>query len=114
MINIFCIFAIMKETLFLLAFGVLSSCTYNELIPVCEPDEKIFSDLVLPIIESNCMGCHSEYSNRQAVLGTYDGVIDALNNHSLIDRVVSGSMPPYGFPVMSSEDITILKEWACE
>ena len=107
----------MKRVLFLFGLLILTSCTYNEITPICEPDEQIFSDLVQPIIESNCMGCHSASNNRPAILGTYDGVIDALNNYSLIDRVVSGSMPPYGSPealLMSAEDINTIKEWACE
>ena len=105
----------MKGILFLFGLGIITSCTYNELIPVCEPDEQMFSDLVKPIIESNCIGCHSESNNRPSVLITYDGVIDALNNYSLRDRVISGSMPPYGSPEMSSADINTIKEWAdCE
>jgi len=105
----------MKRIIFLFGLAILSSCTYNELIPVCEPNEQIFSDLVQSIIESNCIGCHSG-SNNQAVLGTYDGVIDALNNHALIDRITSETMPmpPYDSPAMSSAEINVIKEWACE
>ena len=105
----------MKRIIFLFSLLILTSCTYNELIPVCEPDEQIFSDLVQPIIESNCMECHSESSSQPPVLETYDGVINALNNHSLRDRVVNREMPPYGAPPMSESDINIIKNWAdCE
>lgn len=104
----------MKKIIFLFSLLIFTSCTYNEIIPICEPNEQMFYDLVQPIIEINCIGCHSESNNRPAVLETYDGVIDALNNYSLIDRVISGSMPPYGSPEMSSEDINIIKEWSCE
>lgn len=104
----------MRIIIFIFGLLILNSCIYNEFIPVCEPDEQVFVDIVQPIIESNCMGCHSASSNRPAVLGTYNGVIDALNNYSLTDRIISGSMPPYGSPVMSSEDINTIKDWACE
>ena len=105
----------MKRILFLFGLSIFTSCTYNELIPVCKPDEQLFSDLVQPIIDDNCMGCHAESNNRSAVLETYDGVIDAVNNHSLIDKILSGEMPYYGSPPLSVSDINIIKNWAdCE
>ena len=105
----------MKRIIFLFSLLILTSCAYNEIIPICEPDEQMFSDLVQPIIESNCMECHSESSSQLPVLETYDGVINALNNHSLRDRVVNREMPPYGAPPMSESDINIIKNWAdCE
>ena len=105
----------MKRIIFLFGLLILTSCTYNEITPICEPDEQIFSDLVQPIIESNCMECHSESSSQPPVLETYDGVINALNNHSLRDRVINREMPPYGNLPMSESDINIIKNWAdCE
>ena len=91
------------------------SCTYHEIIPDCNPNEQVFSNLVQPIIENNCISCHNESSNRPAVLDSYEGVIGALDNYLLKERVVNKSMPPYGFPEMSQEDIDIVKNWAnCE
>ena len=105
----------MKSILFLFGLLILTSCTYNEITPICEPDEQMFSDLVQPIIESNCIVCHAESNSRPAVLETYDGVIDAVNNHSLIDKILSGEMPYYGSPPLSVSDINIIKNWAdCE
>ena len=110
----------MKRVVFLFGLVIIASCTYNEITPICEPDicepdEQIFSDLVQPIIESNCIVCHTESNSRPAVLETYDGVIDALNNHSLRDKILSLKMPPYGAPPMSESDINIIKNWAdCE
>ncbi len=92
-----------------------SSCTYNELVPVCEPDSQTFSELVQPIIEANCIVCHNESSGRPAILTTYDGVIDAINNHSLKNEVVGLQMPPYGSSPLSATEINILKNWIdCE
>ncbi len=105
----------MIRILFFFSVLTFTSCTYNEIIPVCTPDEKEFSDLVKPIIENNCISCHNESSNRPAVLDSYEGVIGALDNYLLKERVVNKSMPPYGFPEMSQEDIDIVKNWAnCE
>jgi len=105
----------MKSILFLFGLLILTSCTYNEITPICEPDEQMFSDLVQPIIESNCIVCHAESNSRPAVLETYDGVIDALNNHSLIDKILSGEMPFYGSDPLSVSDINIIENWAdCE
>ena len=72
----------MRYSLFLLL--LLSSCTYNEILPVCEPDEQEFSDLVQLIIEEKCMGCHNEAAGRPAILITYDGVIDAADKPLLM------------------------------
>ena len=105
----------MKSILFLFGLLILTSCTYNEITPICKPDEQMFSDLVQSIIESNCMECHSESSSQPPVLETYDGVINALNNHSLRDRVVNREMPPDSEPSMSESEINIIKNWAdCE
>jgi hypothetical protein len=106
----------MKRIIFLFGLLILTSCTYNEITPICEPDEQIFSDLVQPIIESNCIQCHSESGIRpETPLEIYEGVIDALNNHSLRDKVSSLQMPPYGAPPLSESDINIIKNWAdCE
>ena len=106
----------MKRIIFLFSLVILNSCTYNALIPACEPDEQIFSHLVQPIIENNCIQCHSESGSRpETPLEIYEGVIDALNNHSLRDKVSSLQMPPYGAPPLSESDINIIKNWAdCE
>ena len=96
-------------------FLLFCSCTYNELIPVCEPDEETFSELVKPIIENNCIGCHSESSGRPAILTTYDGVIEAINIYSLDELVVDLQMPPSGSPALTESDINIIENWAdCE
>jgi len=105
----------MIRIIFLFAIFIFSSCTYHEIIPVCSPDEQLFVDLVQPIVENNCVACHNASSGRSAVLSTYEGVMEALDNYSLKERVVSHTMPPYGSPVMSDSDIEIIKKWAdCE
>ena len=99
----------------LLIMILLSSCTYNEIVPVCEPDDQIFSDLVQPIIEANCIGCHNESNGSSTILTTYDFVIDAVYNHSLRYQVISGEMPPYGSSPLSISEINIIENWLdCE
>ena len=94
---------------------LFSSCTYNELVPICEPDNQIFVDIVQPIIEENCLDCHTESSGRPSILTTYDGVINAINNHGLKDEVVSRRMPPDGIPPLSDAEVNIITSWIdCE
>ena len=71
----------MRYSCFLLL--ILYSCSYNEIVPVCQPDKQIFSDIVQPIIEEKCVSCHDQSSGRPEMLTTYEGVVDAVNNHSL-------------------------------
>ena len=101
---------------FLISLFIFSSCTWNELPKViCVPDEQVYSDLVQPIIENNCISCHSTPDNMPAVLGSYDGITDALRNYSLKEEVINRTMPPYGLPPLSESDINIIKKWAdCE
>ena len=126
----------MRYSFFLLF--LVCSCTYTEVMPIygcddpaalnydalvtandgscaylCNPDQQVFYDLVQPIIEANCMECHNESSGRQAILTTYDGVIDAVNNHLLKDQVVSLQMPPSS--PLSVLEINIIINWVdCE
>lgn len=96
-------------------FFLFSSCSYNELVPVCEPDEQIFFDIVQPIIEANCVACHDDSGGIPGLLTTYDGVIDAVNNHSLKYQVTSLQMPPPSSNALSDSEINIIKNWIdCE
>ena len=103
----------MRYSVFL--FFICCSCTYNEIVPVCEPDNQTFLNLVKPIIEDNCMGCHNESTGSPAILTTYDGVIDAVNNYGLRHEVVSLEMPPVGSSLLSTSEINIITSWIdCE
>ena len=94
---------------------LLCSCTYNELIPVCEPDPQNFTEVIQPILVNKCVFCHNESSGRPAILTTYDGVIDAINNHGLKNEVLSLQMPPYGNSPLTVIEMNIIQEWIdCE
>ena len=106
----------MIRFLFIFSLFLFNSCTWNE-IPkvVCLPDEQVYLDFVRPIIVKNCISCHSTPANMPAVLGSYDGVIDALRNYSLKEEVINRTMPPYGTDPLSESDISIIQKWAdCE
>ena len=106
----------MIRLFFLFSFFIFNSCTWNQLPEViCVPDEQEYLDLVQPIIESNCMSCHYSTDSSPVILISYSGVIDAINNHSLKEEVVSLRMPMYGSPPLSLSEINIIKNWIdCE
>ena len=93
---------------------LFSSCTYNEIELICEPDSQSFSELVYPIIESSCISCHGNNSGGPAVLTTYEGFIDAINNYELEEWIVNLQMPPDGVGLEQS-DIEVITNWIdCE
>ena len=98
-----------------LFFLLLSSCTYNEVVLVCEPNEDVFNNEIKSIIDNNCTGCHHESSGRPAILTTYEGVVDAVNYSELVNWIISEEMPPNGMPPLSQSEINIVQNWAnCE
>ena len=106
----------MIRFLSLFSLFIFTSCTWNELPEfVCVPDEQVYFELVQPIIENNCISCHSTTANMPAILGSYDGVTDALRNYLLKEEVINRTMPPYGLPPLSESEINIIQKWAdCE
>jgi len=104
----------MKNLSFFLLF-LLSSCTYNELpiseITICETNSPSFSDCVLPIIEDNCMSCHSENGGQLPILTSFPEIILAVANDDLLARI-KNDMPPTN--LMNSSDILIIENWIDE
>jgi len=104
----------MKNLSFFLLF-LLSSCTYNELpiseITICETNSPSFSDCVLPIIEDNCMSCHSENGGQSPILTSFQEIILAVANDDLLARI-KNDMPPTN--LMNSSDILIIENWIDE
>ncbi len=82
----------MKKLIFvLLCTALLSSCkkttTSNSYTPDCSGAAKSFATDVFPVVNGNCAGCHSKFSNYAGISG------DASSIRSMI---VSGSMPKNG------------------
>ena len=106
----------MIRFLFLFSLFIFSSCTWNELPEIiCVPDEQVYLDLVQPIIERNCISCHSTPNISSPFLKTYDGVIEAVNIYSLRYEVLSLNMPYEGLPPLTKPEISVIKNWIdCE
>lgn len=104
----------MKNLSFFLLL-LLYSCTYNEVpiseITICETNTPSFSDCVLPIIEDNCMSCHSENGEQSLYLTSFTEIMLAVENNDLLVRIKS-DMPPSN--LMNASDILIIENWIDE
>ena len=95
---------------------ILSSCTYNELIPisVCESDTPSFSTCVKPIMDNHCLECHSDASPNGDLLN-YDAIRDYVINGDLLDRIQraegSEGFMPLGGNKLDNVQIEILIKW---
>jgi len=109
---------IQKISLLVLIFTTIS-CTEDSISDLSEteiPTSISYQNDVRPIIQNNCLNCHSNPTNFGAPnsLTTYENVkASVLNN--LIDRIsrvegTSGAMP-LGGPILSQNDINIIIEW---
>ena len=50
-----------------------------------------------------------------AILTTYEGVVDAVRYNELVNWIVSEEMPPIGVTPLNQSEITIVQNWAnCE
>ncbi len=116
-----------------LFFLFTSSCTYNELITGCtdstaynyNPDATIdnglcildlclsepsFLECVKPIIDNNCVSCHSYGGDAGfLILTEYNFIIEAQNNGYDIVNSIKTSMPKDG--LMPQENINIVEKW---
>jgi len=107
----------MRITVTVFFIFLFSSCVYNEITPevtFCEPDHMVFSQTVKPILDNYCSSCHIEGSAR-VLLSSYDEVMNAEQVHSMLERIESLEMPPYGSLPMNQNEILIIKKWInCE
>ena len=94
---------------------LFSSCVYNEVIPFCIPDEQTFSEVIKPIVQQNCIQCHDESNGIEPILVNYEDIINAINEHSLENQIISLQMPPYGNEPLSLMEINSITNWInCE
>ncbi|UGU15630.1 hypothetical protein LS482_18350 [Sinomicrobium kalidii] len=94
-----------------------SSSSDDDLAPDPDPDpgeEITYADDVAPIIQSNCLSCHSDppQNNAPMHLTTYNAVKQAIESRGLLTRINSSGnpMPPTG--LMSQANRDIIEEWA--
>ena len=105
----------MRYSLFFLLI-ILCSCTYNELDPIsdCDSDNPSFAICVKPIIDNNCLGCHSE-SSLNGDLSSYESIQEYIINQDLLDRVQRNineiGFMPLGGNKLDDKQIDILIKW---
>ena len=105
----------MRYALFFFILFV-TSCTYNELtpIPICNSDYPSFSICVKPIIDNNCLSCHS-ISSSNGDLSNYASVKQYIDSGQLLDRIqreenAAGFMPQGGSR-LDDQQIELLIKW---
>jgi len=88
------------------------TCTDNT---TCSTENITFSATIQPILQKNCLGCHSGATPSGNVnLSTYAGVQKVATNGKLVGVVshAAGFIPmPQGGAKLSDCDITKIKEW---
>ncbi|MBC9796990.1 hypothetical protein [Sinomicrobium weinanense] len=113
------IISVLSSTFFIVLLTIsCSSSNDDDLNPDPDPDpdpgeEVTYVDDVQPIIQSNCLSCHSDppQNNAPMHLTTYNAVKQAVENRGLLTRINSTSspMPPTGR--MSQANRNIIEEW---
>ena len=85
---------------FVIISFVVTSC-YNDkketLFPslvACDSTQYLFKTYILPMINSNCNGCHN---NQAPILNSYVNI--EINASSMYNDIVSGKMPQGGTPL---------------
>lgn len=108
----------------LLLLTALQSCEYSsesDLIDPIEPSENItYSVHVSPIIEANCVGCHSNpaVAGASVPMTTYEEVKLVFENTDALDRMnrqpgEGGFMPKYGTRLPQAT-IDLVEQWINE
>ncbi|MFA5417341.1 MAG: hypothetical protein WC341_02675 [Bacteroidales bacterium] len=97
-----------KTALFIAFFTlvILNACYYDSeeaLYPqnnTCDTTNVTYSKSVFPIISANCVGCHTGFgANGNTRLDSYDNVVTAANNGSLLGTIQHQS----GWPGMPKD-----------
>ena len=122
----------MLRVIVLFFLFIVSSCTYNELITGCtdptasnyDPNATIdnnlcildlclsepsFLECVKPIIDNNCVSCHSYGGSADHILLTdYNFIKEADNIYDIVNSI-NTSMPKGG--LMPQENINVIEKW---
>ena len=74
---------------YLLVFPLFLACTYDE-PDLCIDENPSFSECVMPIIQENCVSCHS-YGGSAGFLNleNYESIRNSVIDGNLIDRINS-------------------------
>lgn len=104
--------ALTAGSLFML---VTTSCEFNneeELYgnEIIIPTEVSYSTDISPIIEMNCVTCHTQGGFGNGFFDTYAGVKEKVDNGSFRQRVlVQMDMPPGGR--LSDQELELIESW---
>lgn len=114
----------MKKTRLLIGFLIFTvlSCTNTseeDLIDDTIPTMNITYNDVKPIIDNNCILCHSDppINGAPMPLLTYNNVKQAVENRNLIERVSAtdlGFLMPLGGPRLPQNLIDIVTQWEAD
>jgi uncharacterized membrane protein len=101
---------------------IISGCTqrsYDDIESDDDPSLDIITyQEVKPIIDNNCLNCHSNPTQNGAPmqLTTYDNVKEAMLNRDLLNKISlndgADGLMPLGGPRMSQATIDLIAGWA--
>jgi mono/diheme cytochrome c family protein len=98
----------------------ISSCYYDNeeylypAVTACDTSTVSYSQAIVPILQSNCLGCHSGATPSGDInLETYTNVMIKVNDGSLLNAVkynnINSPMPPSG--KMNNCNINKIAAW---
>lgn len=114
----------------LLALAASSLAGVGLLAPVSptqDPKQVSFKESVMPILKSNCVGCHSgDRASKGLKLDTYDNLMKGANYgkvvkpeksaESVLIKSIKGlpggsKMPPGRRPLMTEDKVKLIADW---
>lgn len=107
-----------NNCILILTFLFISSCTYNTFeIEACDDKTISFSKNVFPIIEENCINCHTSNCNSGGLIfNDYNSIVRNIESILYViqlDETEYLSMPPTwaNFSKMNQNNINQLNIW---
>ncbi len=98
--------------LFLLFIGSCSTENDDDGMNLNQTKNITYTATIKTIIDDNCLNCHVNppVNGASMSLITLENVREAILNRGLIGRVESGSMPPVG-DFLTTTQVQALKDW---
>ena len=110
----------MNRLTYVLIVCLASACYYDNEASlygeaICSDEEPTYAATVVPILNRNCMSCHSQaVAEGGVVLETYSGVNQQAENGKLLGAIThaSGFSPmPKNAPQLRECDINAIRAW---
>ena len=88
-------------------------------VSTCSADTVYFSNVILPLINSNCAtsGCHDAVTQTEGYnLSTYNGIMRLVKSGNagsskLVSVISNGSMPPNGYSKLTQAQLAEIEKW---